>query len=74
MQSVSSRIWAHVIVSISYDDNHYTTGTSFSVIIPKYSLIKIASTYTSPIYDQIDLFENYLVCFGFMAYQPLLFI
>ena len=29
MQSVSSRIWTRVAVSISYDDNHYTTGTSF---------------------------------------------
>ena len=29
MQSVSSRIWTHVAVSISYDDNHYTTGTSW---------------------------------------------
>ena len=28
MQSVSSRIWTRVGVSISYDDNHYTTGTS----------------------------------------------
>ena len=28
MQSVSFRIWTHVAVSISYDDNHYTTGTS----------------------------------------------
>ena len=28
MQSVSSRIWTRVVVSISYDDNHYTTGTS----------------------------------------------
>ena len=28
MQSVSSRIWTHVAVSISYDDNDYTTGTS----------------------------------------------
>ena len=28
MQSVSSRIWTRVNVSISYDDNHYTTGTS----------------------------------------------
>ena len=28
MQSVSSRIWTCVAVSISYDDNHYTTGTS----------------------------------------------
>ena len=28
MQSVASRIWTRVAVSISYDDNHYTTGTS----------------------------------------------
>ena len=28
MQSVSSRIWTSVAVSISYNDNHYTTGTS----------------------------------------------
>ena len=28
MQSVSSRIWTRVAVSISYDDNHYITGTS----------------------------------------------
>ena len=27
MLSVSSRIWTRVAVSISYDDNHYTTGT-----------------------------------------------
>ena len=27
MQSVSSRIWTRVAVIISYDDNHYTTGT-----------------------------------------------
>ena len=27
MQSVSSRIWTRVAVSISYDDNHYTTIT-----------------------------------------------
>ena len=30
MQSVSSRIWTRVAVSISYDDNHYTTGISIS--------------------------------------------
>ena len=29
MQSASSRIWTRVAVSISYDDNHYTTGTSY---------------------------------------------
>ena len=28
MLSVSSRIWTRVAVSISYDDNHYTMGTS----------------------------------------------
>ena len=28
MQSISSRIWTRVAVFISYDDNHYTTGTS----------------------------------------------
>ena len=28
MQSVSSRIWTRVAVSIFYDDNHYPTGTS----------------------------------------------
>ena len=28
MQSVLSRIWTRVAVSISYGDNYYTTGTS----------------------------------------------
>ncbi len=28
MQSVTSRIWTRVAVSIPYDDNDYTTGTS----------------------------------------------
>ena len=27
MQSVSSRIWTRIAVSISYNDNHYTMGT-----------------------------------------------
>ena len=27
--AVSSRIWTRVAMSIPYDDNHYTTGTSF---------------------------------------------
>ena len=30
--AVSSRIWTRVAVSISYDDNHYTKGTSCLVI------------------------------------------
>ena len=28
MQSVRSKIWTRVAVSISYDDNDYTTGIS----------------------------------------------
>ena len=41
MQSVSSRIWIRVAVSISYDDNHYTTGTSTFLkgISPKVNII-----------------------------------
>ena len=39
MQSVSSRIWTRVAVSISYDDNHYATGT----FLP-YELHRIAYT------------------------------
>ena len=31
MRSVSSRIWTRIAVSISYDDNHYTTGTSIGL-------------------------------------------
>ena len=31
MQSVSSGIWTHVSVSISYDDNYYTKGTSTGI-------------------------------------------
>ena len=38
MQSVLSRIWTRVAVSISYEDNHYSTGTSFSnTSLPLYS-------------------------------------
>ena len=31
MQPISSRIWTRVAVFISYDDNHYTTGTSIKL-------------------------------------------
>ena len=33
MQSVSSRTWTRVTVSISCEDNHYTTGTSTLQVI-----------------------------------------
>ena len=40
MQSVLSRIWTRVAVFISYDDNHYTTGTSKII---DYKYFKIGS-------------------------------
>ena len=37
MQSTLTRIWTHIIMSISYDDNHYTTSTSkFDVELPNF--------------------------------------
>ena len=39
MQSVSSKIWTRVAVSISYDDNDYTTATSIKVIWYIYIMI-----------------------------------
>ena len=32
MQSASFRIWTHVAMSISYDDNYYTMGTTYIYI------------------------------------------
>ena len=37
MQSVSSRIWTCVAVSIPYDNNHYTTGTSLFFTISSFT-------------------------------------
>ena len=41
MQSVSFKIWTRVAVSISYDENHYTTGTSYKNWITLYAYIMI---------------------------------
>ena len=39
MLSISSRIWTRLAVSISYDDNHYTTDSSmFNGISTHYGL------------------------------------
>ena len=48
MQSVSSRIWTRVAVSISYDDNHYTTGTSIHIFSYGYVVER------TEIFDQVD--------------------
>ena len=44
MQSVSSRIWTRVVVSISYDDNHYTTGTFVPLCIESNALEKFTNS------------------------------
>ena len=49
MQSVSSRIWTRVVVSISYDDNHYTTGTSREC-----NLLPVDRRQIFPFADKID--------------------
>ena len=43
MQSVSSRVWTRVAVSFSYDDNHYTTGTSYFVFMMQVFFMRFAS-------------------------------
>ena len=45
MQSVSSRIWTRVVVSISYGDNNYTTGTSLDQFILRVNEKKIVKKY-----------------------------
>ena len=47
MQSVSSRIWTRVAVSISYDDNYYTTVTSWSSLSVTLYLCLYLSVYQS---------------------------
>ena len=52
MQSVSPRIWTGVAESISYDDNHYTTGTS-----NKYFMTNTLYVDTA-LYLRLSLFPN----------------
>ena len=47
MQSVSSRIWTRVAVSISNDNNHYTTGTYLETYSYN-SLLRINISYLKP--------------------------
>ena len=51
MQSVSSRIWTRVAVSISLDDNHYTTAPPFlhNTNIPPWKIVFFVNQYGSGI-------------------------
>ena len=83
MQSVPARIWTCVTVSISYDDNHYTTvNSNFFFYLPFLFVYKtqffpnfsvyILSTKTK--YQQLSLHSHIQVGLSFMAYKPLLVI
>ena len=52
MQPVSSRIWTRVAVSISNDDNHYTTGTtSFYFYSAAAFVVSIISGHSNQFYS-----------------------
>ena len=57
MQSVSSRIWTRVTVSISYDGNHYTTGISE---IGSFILSEKLQLYFMYIYAQANIIFAYM--------------
>ena len=59
MQSVSSRIWTRVAVSISYDDNHYTPSASFCLLITlkEWYDIKHKQTYNNFIRTILDVWN-----------------
>ena len=48
MQSVSSTIWTRVAVFISYDDKHYTTGTSKFIINYNYQYLLLIQIIRTP--------------------------
>ena len=56
MQSVSSRIWTRVAVFISYDDNNYTTGTSFFPILYSVSFPRAYSNIYIYIYVYVYIY------------------
>ena len=66
MQAVSSRIWTRVAVSISYDDNHYTTDTAYLFL--SLSLSLSLSIYLS-IY--FSMFISFFLSFYQTNYLPL---
>ena len=56
MQSASPRIWTRVAVSISSDDNRYTTGTSFIQINDLFELFQVL------LFDISNYFYEIFMC------------
>ena len=65
MQSVSSRIWTRVAVSISYDNNHYTTGTGSSESVMRV-YCKIESHLNMFVFVHWFLTDSTCYCAGFV--------
>ena len=61
MQSVSSRIWTRIVVSNSYDDNHYATGTSY-----EYEYAVKVNHATNNYMERLYFHFNYLFFFLFL--------
>ena len=73
IQSASSRIWTRVAVSISYNDNHYTTGTSAwrSIEVKQRNrkiayLLKPWNDFTWNEYATFCLFKLKVFCFSLL--------
>ena len=63
MQSVSSRIWTRVAVSISNDDNHYTMGT-YSKRYQKewiHKHVSLTKTIYILFYEQDSMYKGYKI-------------
>ena len=72
MLSVSSRIWTLVAVSISYDDNHYTTGTS-QRDPPQFELLQTRNIRTTHLYiDTVDKFLTHASVITYVKHLILL--
>ena len=65
MKSVSSRIWTRVAVTISYNDNQYTTGTSIIAALmtcSRSSRLAIDKTVESRFFTQLVRHSNFFSC------------
>ena len=63
MQSVSFRIWTRIIMSISYDNIHYTMGTFFTTY---------QKTHTQTIWDEPKWGYEWVVLSSFLFQGPFL--
>ena len=58
MQSVLSRIWTRVAMSISYDDNHYTSGTTMYLLHKQHYQINLLIPPTSEFFHKDGFGKN----------------